>query len=389
MKPTRTRRTARRAAATTAGTVLSLLLAACGADGGTSDDKPATAADIEGIKTAKAKVRSYAEAPTSIGITQPIGKPIPSDKKIVMIGAGPGGIGTIIAHDAMAEAVKELGWELKFIQPKEPTPQLLQQALEQAIRLDPDAVVISATNKDPILDQLAKLKAKNIPVVSNNGPDPSGGPITIQISGLDALSELAVAIADKTLADMGEPGTIGIVGLPGYRIVQEYIGVYKEEIETKCPSCEIVETTISVASLGTTAGTDMTNFTRANPDMKALFVGYDAMGTNLFSAAQAAGAKLPRTYSLGTAPASIPALASGGLTASAPLDQGEMGWRTVDALARIFTGQTEGALEHDVKYTHPVIWSSDLNNVPAAPIGNTFPNLVKDYPAQYKKLWGK
>ncbi|MGW6246779.1 sugar ABC transporter substrate-binding protein [Streptomyces roseolus] len=388
MKSIRSSRATRPLVATASAVSLCLLLAACGDNGG-ARNKPTTPADVEGIKFATARVRAFAEPPTSIGITQPVGKPIPGGKRIVMIGAGPGGIGTIIAHEAMSEAVEELDWELKFIQPKEPTPQLLQQALDQAIQLEPDAVVISATETAPIAGQLAKLKAKGIPVVSNNGPDPSGGPLVIQIAGLDALNDLAVAIADKTLADMGEPGIVGIVGLPGYRIISEYTEAYKKEIETRCPSCEIVEASIPVSSLGTTAGTAMANFTRASPDMKAMFVSYDAMGINLFSAAQAAGATLPRTYSLGTAPASIPALANGALTASAPLDQGEMGWRVVDALARIFTGQQESALKHDVMYPRPMLWSKSLNNVPEAPQGNAFPSIVKDYPEQYRKLWGK
>ncbi|EFF89098.1 MULTISPECIES: sugar ABC transporter substrate-binding protein [unclassified Streptomyces] len=388
-KSTRSRRRARSVAALAGSvTALSLLLTACG--GGKSDSaKSATAADTAGITAAKTAAETYRTAPTSIGVTKPVGKPIPTGKTIVNIGAGPGGLGTIIMQNEMAKAVGLLGWKLKFIQPQAPTPQLFQQALDQAIALHPDAVLINTVEVAPVANQLAKLKAAHIPVISNTAPDPSGGPIVMQIYGVDALGQLATAIADKILADMGKPGTIGIADIQGYTIINRYVEVFKREIGKRCPSCELVTTAVSAASLGTTAGSDITNFVRAHSGMDALFVGYDGMGTNLFSAARSAGVTLPKTYSLAPAPASIPSLADGQLTASAAFDQGEEGWRTLDALARVFTGQTDSALEQDAKYPRPMVWSKSFGNVPAKPSGNTFPDVVENYRDQYKKLWGK
>ncbi|WP_439678384.1 substrate-binding domain-containing protein [Embleya sp. MST-111070] len=383
------RRTRRRAALVGSCAALSLLLAACGGDDKDKSPKTATAADHTGIALAKGAVETYRQAPTSIGIVQPVGKPIPAGKTIVHIGAGPAGLGTIIMQEEMAEAVKLLGWQLKFIQPQSPTPQLFQQALDQAIAMHPDAVVINTVETATIANQLTKLKAMNIPVVSNTAADPSGDLIALQIYGVEGLSPLATAIADKTLADMGNPGTIGVADIQGYKIVNGIVDAFKREIEQKCPSCSLVETAVSVQSLGTTAGSDIVNFVRSHSGMDALFMGYDGMGTNLFSAARSAGITLPKTYSVAAAPTSIPALADGQLAASAVLDQGEEGWRTLDALARILTGQPESALEQDVKYSRPMVWSKSFDNVPPKPAGNTFPSVIKDYREQYKKLWGK
>jgi hypothetical protein len=100
--------------------------------------------------------------------------------------------------------------------------------------------------------------------------------------------------------------------------------------------------------------------------------------------------KLPKIYSIATVPTSAQYLASGQLTATAPVDHADLGWRVADALARIFTGQTDSALQQDVHYAQPLIWAKDFNNVPPTPTGGAdFAGLVSNYQDQYKQLWGK
>jgi hypothetical protein len=70
------------------------------------------------------------------------------------------------------------------------------------------------------------------------------------------------------------------------------------------------------------------------------------------------------------------------------MDTSELGWRLADALARIFTGQTASALDQDVEYIRPVIWSKANVNAPAsAPSDGSYPPIVADYQEQYKQLW--
>jgi ribose transport system substrate-binding protein len=370
-----------------ASATLAIGLTACG--GGTgSASSGSTADDAEGFKEAKALVADFREAPESIGITEPVGKPIPSDKLIVLVGAGKSGQGTILSYEGFNEAAEILGWEVKEIQPDLPTPELLQQALNQAIQLKPDAVAIAAVPTAAVASQLAELKKMGVPVISTTGPDPTGGDLTMQLMGTEGLSEKATAIADQVLADMGEPGTVGIVGIEGYQIIQDYSEAFKKEIKRLCPSCTIEQTLLGLTSLATTAGSDTVNWLRANPDIKALFVSYDGLGTNLFPAAKSVGVQLPKTYSLALLPESLATLDAGTLTATTPLDFAELGWRMADTLARVFTGQTEAAQEIDAQYARPVIWSSTYDNVPAEVDGG-FPSVVEDYRAQYQELWGK
>ncbi len=363
-------------------------LAACGG-GSSSAGSSGSAVNQAGLQAAQAAAKADSVAPTSIGPTMPIGKPIPTGKKIVLVYGGKAAEGGALVFDGFQAAAKELGWSVTSLHPDEPTPQDLQQAVGQAVQLHPDAVITTSVDMTAFQSQAEALQKAKIPLLSNFGPNPTGGPLTLQLMGAEGQGQLAAAIGNKVISDLGGKGEIGVVGLQGYEIVQKYSQYFLNTVQQRCPGCTIKSTQLTLASLGTTAGSDITNFVRANPKIKALFLGYDGLGSSLFSAAKSAGVKLPPVYSMSTLPTSIPVIASGTLTASAPVDLYELGWRTADALARIFTGQTASALTEDVKYERPMIWSSEYKNVPSVAGGNTFPSVVTSYQQQYEKLWGK
>lgn len=343
-----------------------------------------------GFAKAAALAKTYSKPPVSTGVTAAIGKKIPTGKHIVFVGAGQSAVGTNTSYVGFQQAMKILGWTVTEVQPPQPTPADLQQALGTAIRDKPDAVVISAIAEAGITTQLRQLKAMHIPVVSFFGPDPAGGLLAAQVDGVPGQELLTAAVADKALADMGSPGEIGIIGLQGYSIVQKYTAGFLGQVHKLCSSCTLKTMLVPLQDLGTNDGQDIVNFVRANPNLKALFVGYDGMDANLFSAAKSAGVTLPKTYSSGTLPTSIPNIASGALAASTPIDYYEIGFRVADSLARIFTGQSN-TLGEDVgsHYERPTVWSKSFGNVPSAPSGNAFPSVVTSYQQQYKKLWGK
>lgn len=372
---------------------LTIGLAACGGSSNanssakTSATTPARVSRVASRAASLAK--GYSTRPATIGITQPVGKSIPAGKRIVLIGAGPSGEGTILTYQGFDQAAKVLGWHAKTIQPQAPTPQDLQQALEEAIRSHPAGVAIAAIPEAAVTSQLRQLKAMHIPVISTTGPDPTGGLLTLQIMGVPGLSQKAAAVATKVVADMHGPGEIGMVGIEGYQIIEDYSQAFRAKVNALCSSCRIKQTILPLASLGTSDGQDIVNFLRGNPGIKALFVGYDGLDTNLVSAAEQAGVTLPKTYSVAVLPEDISMLRSGKLTATSPLDFAEIGWQMADAFARMFTGQMASALKLDSRNEPPTIWSQGSGNVPASPSANAFPSVVNNYQARFEKLWGK
>ncbi|CAM5711151.1 hypothetical protein SALBM311S_03068 [Streptomyces alboniger] len=65
-----------------------LALAACGGNSDASSPAKAAGGNPVGVKAAEAVLAQYSKRPTSIGITQPVGKPVPSGKKIDFILCG-------------------------------------------------------------------------------------------------------------------------------------------------------------------------------------------------------------------------------------------------------------------------------------------------------------
>src|SRR5689334_6452745 len=111
MKVSISRGSARRNAGIAFATAtLAIGLTACG--GGTgSGASNGTSDDAKGFTEAKALVADFRKAPDSIGITEPVGKPIPADKLIVLVGAGKSGEGTILSYQGFDEAAEVLGWK--------------------------------------------------------------------------------------------------------------------------------------------------------------------------------------------------------------------------------------------------------------------------------------
>jgi ribose transport system substrate-binding protein len=368
-------------------------LAACSSAGSTgvggTSASTGAAATSPGLKQAQSIVSADTAAPGSIGPTVPVGKPIPTGKHIVLVYSGQGAAGTQLAYTPLKQAAQVLGWTVTSLYPALPTPQDLQQALNQAIQLRPDAVVIAAVDDADFQSQIATLASMHIPVISDFSPNPTGGPITLSLMGAQGESALARVAGAKAVTDLGGPGELGVIGLQGYKIVQEFDQGFYAEVRQACPACTIKETDLPLTSLGTTDGTDIVNFLRANPGIKGLLLGYDGLGSDLYTAAKSAGITLPKVYSIATIPTGVQAAQQGELTATVPVDYNDLGWRDVDALARIFTGQAASALSQDVIYERPVIWSDQYHNVPGSSSSGTFPAIVTSYQAQYEKLWGK
>ncbi len=384
----------RRPAVLITAVIAAVAIAACGSSSKSSGSSStsggssgtSSSASSPGLAQAKALLAPDLKDPTSVGITKPIGKSIPTGKKIVIVSCGQEGC--VDAINAFKSAATLLGWSVTVLTPAQPTPQLIQADFTQAVNLHPDAVVDTALPLVTFQRQANELKAKGIPLISLYGPDPTGGPITIQIFGTDGNSEDAKAAAVKTVLDIGDKGTVGTVILSGYTVIADFVGVYSAEVKKLCPDCNIKSITILPSSIGSTDGTSIVNFVRANPSMSALLLGYDGVGGDLLTAAKSAGLTLPKTYSIAT---TIPGLAltkAGERTATVPTDYDENGWLLADALARIFTGQTASALAVDRTYPHPVVWSAAYHNIPAS-AANVFPPTVATYQAQFKKLWGK
>jgi ribose transport system substrate-binding protein len=359
-------------------------LAACGggdssSTGATSSTTAAPVAADPALEAARKNVEAHSAAPTKIGPTQPIGKAIPTGKKIVYINCG--AEACVNVGKSMDEAAKVLGWSVVHIN-TQPTPQAIQASFAQAVRAKPDGVAELGFDKVTFERQLAELKAKKIPVVSATGTDLSGSGIDLQIIPPVENSKSTRLLADKVSVDSGGKGEVGVVELTGYPVIKIYTEAFKDQLSKSCPACTAKTIEIQPTSIGKDAASKLANFLRANPKVGYLFLSLDALGDGLPAAVKNAGAKMPKTYGHAPTESGLAALGTGERTAATPGPTPEIAWQFMDAFARSFTGQS---MDADQAWQGTVIWGKEFGNLPTS---GSLP-VVKDYQEQFKQLWGK
>jgi ABC-type sugar transport system substrate-binding protein len=365
--------------------LVALPVAACGSDDDDAGDGGSGAATSQAasnpqLEEAKKSVDAHIEPPTEIGPTEPIGKPIPKGKKIVYVNCGAEACTN--QGKGLESAAKVLGWTVQTIQ-AQPTPQSVQAAMTEAVRRNPDAVVSAGFSRALYARQIDEMNEKKIAVITSTGMEPTGeGGTTFNAEPPAEASVATSLLADKTTVDLDGKGEVGAVYLTGYPLPKVYTDAYVARLKQVCPDCSVKTINIQPTSIGKDAPQKIANFLRANPNVKAIMLSYDALGIGLPAAIKAAGLKMPKVYSYSPDAPGIQALQSGDTTAATPQPYNEIGWLWADALARYFTG---GDVKDSQHFPRWVLWSKDYDNLPTQ--ANS-PVIVDGYQQQFKKLWG-
>jgi ribose transport system substrate-binding protein len=388
--------------------VLALLATACGGDDSGDDDADATtvapattaapadsstttAGDAGSTAPAEttsapagddlaALVASYEERPMTIAVTEPIGKPVPSGKRIATF------VCPLPACQELAgmakTAAEALSWDLVEI-PIGFAPEEVKTAWEQALREEPDGILTLSSNRAFFEPELAKAEEQGIPVLSMLvDTEPSGG-VTAVLYGPDFMQKIGKEMADWVTVDSGGQANTVMIFSPQIGILTQQSEAFRAEYEAECADCELSSLEVPATSVGNDLTTRIVGHLRANPDIDYAWVGYGDMLRGLPAAMKAAGIEDVKVFSNGgsLAPDSAEYLRSGDTVQMFYAYAGtECEWRAMDWFARYFAGV-------------PTTPNEDAEESPwivtpeSAPEGGT-PYLVEDYAAQYKALWG-
>lgn len=382
---------------------LSLMVAACGGGDSSSSSGEATTAteseasqgsetgqeaetgqesaggSAEEAAAAALKVAEEHKSVPKIGATKPIKGPIPSDKTVAYVNCGQPSC-TIIG-EGFKKSAELLGWKYEEV-PVEPTPQSIQAGFEEVIRRKPDGVASVGLGPSLYPKQLAQLNEMGIPVFEAQGEVESGEEgVTYDPFPPAAANENMRVLANKVVADIGGEGEIATALLTEYPIVLQYTKAFEEEVEAKCPKCSLTQVEIPPSSLGKDAAGMMTDFLRANPEVKALYMSYDLMASGFEAALKNAGVERPLTYSWSIEGQGIEELKTGERTAAAPDPFNEVGWGLTDGFARIFSGE-----KAEEPAAEPIIWAEEFGNVPDQ--AEPFPPIIPEFEKQFEELWG-
>src|SRR5512132_3227034 len=111
--------------------VAAIAVTACGSSSDTSSSSGSSGASSAGALTAADKLAAqWQQRPTQIPVTQPVGKPIPTGKRIDFINCGV--TSCTILYNNLSQAAKTLGWTVKQIN-TQGTPETVQAAWKQAV----------------------------------------------------------------------------------------------------------------------------------------------------------------------------------------------------------------------------------------------------------------
>jgi ribose transport system substrate-binding protein len=324
------------------------------------------------------------QRPASVGITTPIGTPIPKGKTIAYIQCG--SPACVVNGDVLQQAASAVGWKINRINAGL-TVQSIQAAWQQAVTEHPDAVITSGVSRALFNPELAQLAAAHTPVIDMTTADPPGNGLTAVFGWGSQWSEQGKILADYMLVNSGgKPLNELSVSVSAYANLGMISDGIAQQIKANCASCTTDTLDVPVTSIGTDLPSRITSYLSAHPNVNWVYVGFADMMSGLPSALNAAGLGSVKIVTIDRTTASEEYMTNGqSLVMSAGFDVGEMMWRAVDFLARTWTGKSTA---EDTAISALPIWVVTKANQPAGNATTGYYPFVPDYTSLYKSLWG-
>lgn len=363
------------------GGALAILLAAVlvtASACGSSDDSSSSSVDTAGLKAAEATVAKASERPTTIPVTEPVGKPIPTGKKITFVSCGVEACA--IQGPILAAGAKSLGWTVDQVA-TDGSAEKVQGAIDSAIRNGADAVILNAADKDAYSKQIADAKKAGVQFVTccslatagdgllyNTATDKQNGPIG------DYLA------AEIVSSSKGKANAL-YVNISAFEILKQVGESFDAGVKKYCSSCSVDNLDIPLTSLGKDAPDRIISYLRSHPKVNYVALSVtDALGAGLPAALKAAGLGDKVTIvGQGGGTQNFTDMKAGSIDALVPADLFSYDYLMLDALARHWAGVP-------VNDAGPPYWLVKKDTVPTD-TSKPFP-VIEDYKAQYEKLWG-
>jgi ABC-type sugar transport system substrate-binding protein len=366
-------------------------VAACGSSSGsgsvttkagsTATTKAGAAASADGVDRAKAKslVDSATARPTKIGLTTPVGKPIPTGKKLYFVSCGVEVCE--LEFNVIKKATDILGWSATKLS-TDGSPQQIQNAWDQIVREKPDAVLYTATPRSQIEAQMVAATANGTAIAGCCITDPLSKEIIYAISTPEQTGNLGPVIAGWVVNDSAtaKPGVL-YLNLPDFPILSSLETEFTKTFKELCATCKSGKIDFGLADLAK-AGDQVVSYLRANTDTKYVVLSTDSAFAGLNATLKAAGLNDIRIFGEGPSPANIKEIQTGEQAGTMAFGAYELLFGMVDAVARKITGVEV------LKAFDPPNWILTKSNIPAEGATDLFP-LIPDIQDQFKKLWGK
>jgi ABC-type sugar transport system substrate-binding protein len=355
-----------------------LAAAGCGSESGGS---VANGGGGPGLTAAQELAKQATVRPTSIGLEKPIGKEVPTGKKVVYISCGVEACE--IQGDIIKQGAADLGWTAETIG-TDGSPEQLQNAFETALRQGADAVILNAVNRATVSKQIEEAKQEGVAFVTASSADKTGDGILANIADTKNSGRIGERLAAQIVSDSGGDANTLYVNISAFQILHALGDQFESSYKKYCSGCEYGSLDIPVTSLGKDAPDRIVSYLRSHPQVNyvALSVS-NALGAGLPAALRAAGlADKVKIVGQSGDTQTFQDLQAENVNSVVPFDYYTVDYLMLDALARHFAGAPP------VQDAHPPLWIVTPENMPAEATKGLFP-VVPSYREEFKQLWGK
>jgi ABC-type sugar transport system substrate-binding protein len=354
-----------------------LVASGCGSD--TEGAATASAGDAD-LAAAKAAAEKAAARPATLELAKPVGKDIPTGKKIAFISCGVEACE--IQGDIIKQGAADLGWTASTIG-TDGSPEQLQNAFETALRQGADAVILNAVNRDAVAKQIEKAEQQGVPFVTCCSIEAEGDGILRNVGGKENSANIGEKLAAQIVADSNGDANTLFVNISAFQILQALAGQLESSYKEFCPDCEYGTVDIPATSLGKDAPDRIVSYLRSHPDVNYVVLSVsNALGAGLPAALKAAGlADKVKIVGQSGDTLTFQDMAAGNVEAVVPFDYYAVDYLMLDALARHFAGVP-------VVQAQPPMWIVTPDNMPAEATEGLFP-VVESYRDEFKQIWGK
>ncbi len=358
--------------------VLAALLVMASACGKSDSSGSSSDVDSAGLKAAEATVAKASERPTTIPVTDPVGKPIPKGKKLTFVSCGVEACA--LQGPILAAGAKSLGWTVDQVA-TDGSAEKVQGAIDAAIRNGADAVILNAADRDAYSKQIADAKKAGVQFVTCCSLATAGDGLLYNTATDKQNGPIGDYLAAQVVSDSKGKANALYVNISAFQILKQVGDTFDTGMKKYCSSCSVDNLDIPLTSLGKDAPDRIISYLRSHPKVNyvALSVA-DALGTGLPAALKAAGLGDKVTIvGQGGGTQNFTDMKAGSIEALVPADLFSYDYLMLDALARHWAGVP-------VNDAGPPYWLITKDTVPKD-TSKPFP-VVEDYQAQWAKLWG-
>ncbi|MHB8695075.1 MAG: sugar ABC transporter substrate-binding protein [Solirubrobacteraceae bacterium] len=359
--------------------VAAIIAAGCGSSNSSSKASASSSTKSNGanITAAQQVVTQAMQRPASISVTTPVGKAVPSGKKLVYISCGVSVCQ--LQGQIVAQAAKALGWTTSTVATAG-TPTSVIAAYQTALHEGANAIVTTAALRAEIASIVPALQSKGIVISDCCSTDPVASPFIYNTSTPAQSGAIGKSLAAEVVSNsQGKANTL-YVNIPAFTILGSLASTFKQAYSRYCPSCGYASIDVGLTQLAS-APNLIVSYLRSHPSVNyvALSVANE-LDSGLPAALSAAGLSKVKIVGQGGGPTDFQYVASGQELALVPFDYYTVDYQMVDALARHFAGAP-------VQLTPPPLWLVTKANLPSGH-ANLFPDVTA-YQSQFLKLWGK